>query len=335
MKKISIIAILLLMVSLFFQCKKEDEQAPIKDFTLAKTALSLAKETQERISITSGNGNYTISQLENGKLIAEVSLVNNNTELLVKSIAEGSTSVEITDVLSKKSVKLEILVLSKVTAQDYELSEDKKTLIKWKGTNTKVLDMNAINELKGVTTIGTELFSGNEIIESVVLPLGLSSIGEQAFMDCTNLKKITIPETVTKIERGAFASCKSLEKIDLPKGITEIPGTMLYECTSLTELILPEGIKTIGYNAFSQIPIKEIVFPNSVTQFDTAVVEWCDKLEKIVFKSLTPPVIQYDSLKRKVEEPPLKIYVPKGKKQAYIDSSEEWKELESLIEESK
>ena len=335
MKKISIIAILLLMVSLFSQCKKEDEQAPIKDFTLAKTALSLAKETQERISITSGNGNYTISQLENGKLIAEVSLVNNNTELLVKSIAEGSTSVEITDVLSKKSVKLEILVLSKVTAQDYELSEDKKTLIKWKGTNTKVLDMNAFKELKGVTTIGTELFSGNEIIESVVLPLGLISIGEQAFMDCTNLKKITIPETVTKIERGAFASCKSLEKIDLPKGITEIPDTMLYECTSLTELILPEGIKTIGYSAFSQIPIKEIVFPDSVTQFDTTVVEWCDKLEKIVFKSLTPPVIQYDSLKRKVEEPPLKIYVPKGKKQAYIDSSEEWKELESLIEESK
>ena len=335
MKKISIIAILLLMVSLFSQCKKEDEQAPIKDFTLAKTALSLAKETQERISITSGNGNYTISQPENGKLIAEVSLVNNNTELLVKSIAEGSTSVEITDVLSKKSVKLEILVLSKVTAQDYELSEDKKTLIKWKGTNTKVLDMNAIKELKGVTTIGTELFSGNEIIESVVLPLGLISIGEQAFMDCTNLKKITIPETVTKIERGAFASCKSLEKIDLPKGITEIPNTMLYECTSLTELILPEGIKTIGFNAFSQIPIKEIVFPESITQFDTAVVEWCEKLEKIVFKGATPPVIQYDSLKRKVEEPPLKIYVPKGKKQAYIDSSEEWKELESLIEESK
>ena len=335
MKKISIIAFFLLMVSLFSQCKKEDEQAPIKDFTLAKTALSLAKETQERISITSGNGDYTISQPENGKLIAEVSLVNNNTELLVKSIAEGSISVEITDVLSKKSVKLEILVLSKVTAQDYELSEDKKTLIKWKGTNTKVLDMNAINELKGVTTIGTELFSGNEIIESVVLPLGLISIGEQAFMDCTNLKKITIPETVTKIERGAFASCKSLEKIDLPKGITEIPDTMLYECTSLTELILPEGIKTIGYSAFSQIPIKEIIFPESITQFDTAVVEWCEKLEKIVFKGATPPVIQYDSLKRKVEEPPLKIYVPKGKKQAYIDSSEEWKELESLIEESK
>ena len=335
MKKISIIAILLLMMSLFSQCKKEDEQAPIKDFILAKNALSLEKEVQERIAITSGNGTYTISQTGDSKLIAEVSLANNNTELLVKSLTEGSTFVEITDILSKKSTKLEILVLSKVTAQDYELSEDKKTLIKWKGTNTKVLDMNAINELKGVTTIGTELFSGNEIIESVVLPLGLSSIGEQAFMDCTNLKKITIPETVTKIERGAFASCKSLEKIDLPKGITEIPGTMLYECTSLTELILPEGIKTIGYNAFSQIPIKEIVFPNSVTQFDTAVVEWCDKLEKIVFKSLTPPVIQYDSLKRKVEEPPLKIYVPKGKKQAYIDSSEEWKELESLIEESK
>ena len=335
MKKISIIAILLLMVSLFSQCKKEDEQAPIKDFTLAKTALSLAKETQERISITSGNGNYTISQLENGKLIAEVSLVNNNTELLVKSIAEGSTSVEITDVLSKKSVKLEILVLSKVTAQDYELSEDKKTLTKWKNTTTKALDMNTIEELKGVTSIANELFSGNEAIEYIILPNGLTSVGEQVFIDCINLKKITIPETVTQIGRGAFGSCKKLEKVTIPKGITEIPDTVFYECTSLTEIILPEGIKTIGYNAFSLTPIKEIIFPESITQFDTAVVEWCEKLEKIVFKGATPPIIQYDSLKRKVEEPPLKIYVPKGKKQAYIDSSEEWKELESLIEESK
>ena len=235
------------MVSLFSQCKKEDEQAPIKDFTLAKTTLSLAKETQERISITSGNGNYTISQLENGKLIAEVSLVNNNTELLVKSIAEGSTSVEITDVLSKKSVKLEILVFSKVTAQDYELSEDKKTLIQWKNTTTKALDMNTIEELRGVTSIANELFSGNEAIEYIILPNGLTSVGEQVFIDCINLKKITIPETVTQIGRGAFGSCKKLEKITIPKGITEIPDTVFYECTSLTEIILPEGIKTIGY----------------------------------------------------------------------------------------
>ena len=88
MKKLSIIAILLLVVSLFIQCKKEDEQTPIKDFILAKNALSLEKEVQERIAITSGNGTYTISQTEDSKLIAEVSLANNNTELLVKSLTE-------------------------------------------------------------------------------------------------------------------------------------------------------------------------------------------------------------------------------------------------------
>ena len=218
MKKISIIAILLLMVSLFSQCKKEDEQVPIKDFTLAKTTLSLAKETQERISITSGNGNYTISQLENSKLIAEVSLVNNNTELLVKSIAEGSTSVEITDVLSKKSVKLEILVLSKVTAQDYELSEDKKTLIQWKNTTTKALDMNTIEELKGVTSIEKDAFRGNESIEFVIFNNNLTSIGNRVFYNCKNLKEVRIPDSVTTLGGASFSGCENLEKVNLPKG---------------------------------------------------------------------------------------------------------------------
>ena len=61
---------------------------------------------------------------------------------------------------------------------------------------------------------------------------------------------------------------------------------------------------------------------------------WLHGVERIVFKGTTPPTIDYSSLKRKVEIPPLKIYVPKGKKQTYIDSSEEWKDLEELIVEN-
>ena len=333
MKKLSIIAILLLMVSLFSQCKKEDEQAPIKDFTLAKTTLSLAKETQERISITSGNGNYTISQLENSKLIAEVSLINNNTELLVKSIAEGSTSVEITDVLSKKSVKLEILVLSKVTAQDYELSEDKKTLIQWKNTTTKALDMNTIEELKGVTSIEKDAFRGNESIEFVIFNNNLTSIGNRVFYNCKNLKEVRIPDSVTTLGGASFSGCENLEKVNLPKGLTSIEAVTLYNCHKITEIIIPEGVTKIDWNAFSGTGVKELVFPASIESLDTNVVAFCKKLEKMTFKGNTPPSIKYNSLRRNVEEPTLKIYVPKGKKQTYIESSRYWKDFEDFIEE--
>ena len=334
MKNISIIVILLFTISLFTQCKKDDPIQPLNDFSLSQNSVSLTKDSQQKITITSGNGEYTLTQSEESKKVAQTSISSDKKEIVIKAITEGKISVEITDVLAKKSASLEISVLSKVTPQDYELSQDKKTLIKWKGAHTKSLDMNIIEALKGVTNIGEEAFSGNKNIELVVLPKALTSIADQVFMDCSNLKSVSIPDTVTRIGRGAFGDCTKLAEVQLPKGLTEIPDTFFYGCKSLTKITIPEGVQSVGYNAFEQTLIKEIIFPAALKTLDTDVVAWCGKLEKIVFKGSTPPTIDYSSLKRKVENPPLKIYVPKGKKQTYIDSSEEWKDLEELIVEN-
>ena len=334
MKNISIIVILLFTISLFTQCKKEDPIQSLNDFSLSQNSVSLTKDSQQKITITSGNGEYTLTQSEESKKVAQTSISSDKKEIVIKAITEGKISVEITDVLAKKSASLEISVLSKVTPQDYELSQDKKTLIKWKGAHTKSLDMNIIEALKGVTNIGEEAFSGNKNIELVVLPKALTSIADQVFMDCSNLKSVSIPDTVTRIGRGAFGDCTKLAEVQLPKGLTEIPDTFFYGCKSLAKITIPEGVQSVGYNAFEQTLIKEIIFPAALKTLDTDVVAWCGKLEKIVFKGSTPPTIDYSSLKRKVENPPLKIYVPKGKKQTYIDSSEEWKDLEELIVEN-
>ena len=334
MKNISIIVILLFTISLFTQCKKDDPIQPLKDFSLSQNRVSLTKDSQQKITITSGNGEYTLTQSEESKKVAQTSISSDKKEIVIKAITEGKISVEITDVLAKKSASLEISVLSKVTPQDYELSQDKKTLIKWKGAHTKSLDMNIIETLKGVTNIGEEAFSGNKNIEQIILPKGLTSLADQVFMDCTNLKIVSIPDTVISIGRGAFGDCTNLEEVQLPKGLTEIKDTFFYGCKSLTKITIPESVQSVGYNAFEQTLIKEIIFPTALKTLDTDVVAWCEKLEKIVFKGTTPPTIDYSSLKRKVENPPLKIYVPKGKKQTYINSSEEWKDLEELIVES-
>ena len=325
------------------QCKKEDTTGPVKegetkpslkDFSLSQNSVSLTKDTEQKIKIASGNGEYTLTQSEESKKVAQTSISSDKKEIVIKAITEGKISVEITDVLAKKSTSLEISVLSKATPQDYELSPDKKTLIKWKGAHTKSLDMNAIEALKGVTYIEEEAFSGNKNIEQIILPKGLTSLADQVFMDCTNLKTVSIPDTVISIGRGAFGDCTNLEEVQLPKGLTEIKDTFFYGCKSLTKITIPESVQSVGYNAFEQTLIKEIIFPTALKTLDTDVVAWCEKLEKIVFKGTTPPTIDYSSLKRKVENPPLKIYVPKGKKQTYINSSEEWKDLEELIVES-
>ena len=296
MKNISIIVILLFTISLFTQCKKDDPIQPLNDFSLSQNSVSLTKDSQQKITITSGNGEYTLTQSEESKKVAQTSISSDKKEIVIKAITEGKISVEITDVLAKKSASLEISVLSKVTPQDYELSQDKKTLIKWKGAHTKSLDMNIIEALKGVTNIGEEAFSGNKNIELVVLPKALTSIADQVFMDCSNLKSVSIPDTVTSIGRGAFGDCTKLAEVQLPKGLTEIPNTFFYGCKSLAKIKIPEGVQSVGFNAFEQTLIKEIIFPAALKTLDTDVVAWCGKLEKIVFKGSTPPTLDYSSL---------------------------------------
>ena len=334
MKNISIIVILLFTISLFTQCKKEDPIQPLNDFSLSQNSVSLTKDSQQKITITSGNGEYTLTQSEESKKVAQTSISSDKKEIVIKAITEGKISVEITDVLAKKSASLEISVLSKVTPQDYELSQDKKTLIKWKGAHTKSLDMNIFQDLKNITAIEKDAFKRHENIEVVIFPEKITSIGNRVFYRCEKLKEVTIPDSVTSLGGASFSGCVNLEKVNLPKGITLIEAVTFYNCKNIREITIPEKVTKVDWNAFSGTGIKELVFPSSIKNLDTGIVDSCKDLEKIVFKGDTPPSIKYNSLKRNVENPPLKIYVPKGKKQTYIESSKYWKELEELIIES-
>ena len=334
MKKIYLLILLVCTALVFTQCKKEDPIQPLNDFSLSQNSVSLTKDSQQKITITSGNGEYTLTQSEESKKVAQTSISSDKKEIVIKAITEGKISVEITDVLAKKSASLEISVLSKVTPQDYELSQDKKTLIKWKGAHTKSLDMNIFQELKNITAIEKDAFKRHENIEVVIFPEKITSIGDRVFYGCEKLKEVTIPDSVTSLGGASFSGCVNLEKVNLPKGITLIDAVTFYNCKNIREITIPEKVTKVDWNAFSGTGIKELVFPSSIKNLDTGIVDSCKNLEKIVFKGDTPPSIKYNSLKRNVENLPLKIYVPKGKKQIYIESSKYWKEVEELIIES-
>ena len=334
MKKIYLLILLVCTALVFTQCKKEDPIQPLNDFSLSQNRVSLTKDSQQKITITSGNGEYILTQSEESKKVAQTSISSDKKEIVIKAITEGKISVEITDVLAKKSASLEISVLSKVTPQDYELSQDKKTLIKWKGAHTKSLDMNIIQELKNITAIEKDAFKRHENIEVVIFPEKITSIGDRVFYGCEKLKEVTIPDSVTSLGGASFSGCVNLEKVNLPKGITLIDAVTFYNCKNIREITIPEKVTKVDWNAFSGTGIKELVFPSSIKNLDTGIVDSCKNLEKIVFKGDTPPSIKYNSLKRNVENLPLKIYVPKGKKQIYIESSKYWKEVEELIIES-
>ena len=334
MKKIYLLILLVCTALVFTQCKKEDPIQPLNDFSLSQNRVSLTKDSQQKITITSGNGEYTLTQSEESKKVAQTSISSDKKEIVIKAITEGKISVEITDVLAKKSASLEISIFSKVTPQDYELSQDKKTLIKWKGAHTKSLDMNIFQELKNITAIEKDAFKRHENIEVVIFPEKITSIGNRVFYRCEKLKEVTIPDSVTSLGGASFSGCVNLEKVNLPKGITLIDAVTFYNCKNIREITIPEKVTKVDWNAFSGTGIKELVFPSSIKNLDTGIVDSCKNLEKIVFKGDTPPSIKYNSLKKNVENLPLKIYVPKGKKQIYIESSKYWKEVEELIIES-
>ena len=334
MKKIYLLTLLVCTALVFTQCKKEDPIQPLNDFSLSQNRVSLTKDSQQKITITSGNGEYTLTQSEESKKVAQTSISSDKKEIVIKAITEGKISVEITDVLAKKSASLEISIFSKVTPQDYELSQDKKTLIKWKGTHTKSLDMNIFQELKNITAIEKDAFKRHENIEVVIFPEKITSIGNRVFYRCEKLKEVTIPDSVTSLGSASFSGCVNLEKVNLPKGITLINAVTFDNCKNIKEITIPEKVTKVDWNAFSGTGIKELIFPSSIKNLDTGIVDSCKNLEKIVFKGDTPPSIKYNSLKRNVENLPLKIYVPKGKKQIYIESSKYWKEVEELIIES-
>ena len=342
MKKILLTILVCASFLVLTQCKKEDndpakkeERKPsLKDFSLSQNNISLFKDAEQKIAITSGNDDYTLEQSEESKKIAQISLSADKKEIVIKALIEGKIVMKITDIPTKKEVFLDVFVSSKVTPEDYELSPDKKTLVKWNGENTKSLDMNIIEAFKEVTKIEKDAFKNHENIQFFVFPKGLTFIGDRVFYRCEKLKNVIIPDSVTFLGGASFSGCVNLEKVNLPKGITLIDAVTFYNCKNIREITIPEKVTKVDWNAFSGTGIKELVFPSSIKNLDTGIVDSCKNLEKIVFKGDTPPSIKYNSLKRNVENLPLKIYVPKGKKQIYIESSKYWKEVEELIIES-
>ena len=62
------------------------------------------------------------------------------------------------------------------STENYDLSGDGRTLIKWKNPNTTSLDMQADNELRKVNTIGEGAFKEHKHLQSITFPDNLKEI---------------------------------------------------------------------------------------------------------------------------------------------------------------
>ena len=129
-----------------------------------------------------------------------------------------------------------------------------------------------------VSTLGNDVFRGNDNVKKVVIPDGVSTI-ESTFYMTNNIETIEISGTVDNINKRAFFSCWGLENIVVSEDneyYASVDG-ILYDKLQ-TRLInvpankrmnsfeIPEGVEVIGELSIRCQDVKEIIIPDTVTK---------------------------------------------------------------------
>lgn len=173
-----------------------------------------------------------------------------------------------------------------ISASDYKLSADGKTLVLWMNISTRNIDMNADPNLSQVTTIGREAFVDCNNLNSIIISNSVKVIKPKAFANLRRLSSVDLGSGVRDIssltdtiESGVFHNCISLKTITIPKQLKNISGAFAY-CTDLTSVIFEEGVTNIERAFVGCSKLSSITIPNSVTSIDNAFAD-CKKLTAV------------------------------------------------------
>lgn len=164
----------------------------------------------------------------------------------------------------------------------------------------------------GIKEIG-RAFSGNNLIETILLPDSIESIENGAFSGCVNIKSISLGKNILSIGTHAFSNCERLmsitvsaenpiyrsegdcciRRIDnvllfgcmnsiIPDGIKEIADAAFYGCSWLTDIDLPDSIIKIGKSAFYESGLTHVAIPKHVESIGCCAFDNCDALTYII-----------------------------------------------------
>ena len=268
MKKIFLVFLALFTAILVLNCSKEEAEnnTSLNSFKLTPTEIKVFLRETTTLTISSGNGSYRINQSPESKEIVEISLANENQNVLVKALKSGTTTASITDILSKTEITISIQAI--IPPSYYTLSEDKKTLVKWNDTQEESIDLSSDPILKEITSVGEGAFKGNQTLKTITLPEKITFLGKESFSGVSKLESITLPNSITSVGEGVFAGCTALKEVTLPKNdtFTAIAKRTFEDCKSLSTIQLPESIQEIGILAFADAGLTTINLPENLLE---------------------------------------------------------------------
>ena len=241
--------------------------------------------------VSSGtSGATTVEGLDLFKNIKEtdkevvITLKSGGTIKLSKQTSTPSNSLQPGEVISNPNNPLngKNIVWDEFSTDNYKLSADGLSLIKWKNTSTQNLDMNRDSQLSKITFIGNYAFERCRNLKNVHIASSVTRIGSFAFADCISLKSATIPSSVTSIGRAAFIGCDGLTTISIPNSVIDIDGEAFSHCTSLTSINIPSSVTSIGESAFKGCErLTSVNIPSSVTSISRSAFHGCSSLTSI------------------------------------------------------
>ena len=140
-----------------------------------------------------------------------------------------------------------------VVTEDYQLSPDGKTLVKWLNGKTRYIDMNTDPKLSEVEKIANKAFddiNADYDLSTIIVGDKVTELGDFTFSKCTRLRRIELPDGLTTIGKGAFDACSNLQYINIPETVTNLGEQAFTNCTKLKTITIPKGISSFGKRTF-------------------------------------------------------------------------------------
>ncbi len=198
-----------------------------------------------------------------------------------------------------------------------------------------------LNNIYRVTSIGYRAFFGCGGITSLTIPDSVTSIGVSAFDGCSDLERISVDshnaiydsrgdcnaiiETATNT---LIAGCKNTT---IPDSMTSIGEAAFFGCSGITSLTIPNSVTSIGDGAFHDCSgITSLTIPNSVTSIGDRTFSGCNALTEIKSFAQVPPTC-YNCAFDNINKEECILYVPKGQIYAY-KQADEWKDFVCIKE---